>query len=50
MFNKDKMIKQFGKVPYATVYNFQPWTAVNKKADLKSSLLCSLLMTMNNVL
>lgn len=32
------MLNQLGKVPYATVYNFQPWTAVNKQADLKSSL------------
>lgn len=32
------MLYQLGKVPYATVYNFQPWTAVNKQADLKSSL------------
>lgn len=32
------MTYQLGKVPYASVYNFQPWTSVNKKSNLKVSL------------
>lgn len=38
MFTIDKMIYQLGKVPYATVYNFQPWTSKNKNSKLKDSL------------
>lgn len=38
MYNAEKMLHQLGKVPYASVYNFQPWTSVNKKSSLKASL------------
>jgi hypothetical protein len=37
MFNSEKMLSQLNKVPYATLYNFQPWT-VNKTANLLTSL------------
>ena len=37
MFNKDKVTYQLCKIPYATIYNFQPWTR-KKSDDLQSSL------------
>ena len=38
MNKKDKILHQISKLPYATIYNFQPWTYKNKEATLKSSL------------
>jgi hypothetical protein len=38
MFNIDKLIYQLGKVPYASVYNLQPWGSKNNNISLHSSL------------
>lgn len=36
MTTEEKLLSQLAKIPYATVYNFQPWTA--KTTDLLNSL------------
>jgi len=38
MFNEYTILIQLGKIPYATNYNFQPWTSISKTSTLKDSL------------